>query len=306
MEFKILIDDYFSILTQESTLTPIANKKVLSIVNDYQDGSWHFDRFQKFIWNNIKETALSLRERNSLINEGEDSILTESAKNLRLSESVDDISRGSEIAEIVLYGLMRRHYKAIPIVPKIFYKQNSQDNAKGADSVHIVLEPNENFSLWFGESKFYNRIENARLSVIISSVKESLSLKKLKKENAIITSVSDINNYTEISEVLRNKIINSLSQNKSIDEIKPILNIPILLLYECGLTKSETHLTESYMNQIREFHKERATAYFKKQIEECSDVDLYSEIKFHIILFPVPEKEPIVEKFISKANVYRS
>jgi len=305
MDFQILINDIFSVLTIDKSLTPIEKKRVLSVINDFEDGKWHSARFQKFIWNNIKETALSYKERKALIAEGEDSILTESAKNLRLSETEDDFGKGSEIAEIVLYGIMKNHYKALPIVPKIFYKQNSQDNAKGADSVHIVIENNIDFSLWFGESKFYNSIENARLKKIIDSVKESLSLKKLKKENAIITSLSDINEFEEISEDLRKKIIESLSQKQTIDKIKPILNIPILLLYECPLTKAETHLTDAYMNSIKEVHKERATAYFKKQIEECSEIDLYSEIRFHIILFPVPEKEPIVNKFIAKAQIYR-
>lgn len=303
MDFKILIDDVFSVLTTDHNLTPVQNKKVLGIINDFEDGKWNYERFQKFIWNNIKETALSYKERKSLIAEGEDSILTEAAKNLRLTES-DNFGKGSEIAEIVLYGIMKKHYKALPIVPKIFYKQNSQDNAKGADSVHIVIENETNFSLWFGESKFYNSIENARLSNIIDSVKESLTLLKLKKENAIITS-SDLNEFNEISETLRNKIIQALSQNQSIDTIKPILNIPILLLYECEITKGETHLTTNYLKAIKEFQTERATAYFRKQIEELSHIDLYSEIKFHIILFPVPEKKPIVDKFIIKATSYR-
>ena len=49
---------------------------------------------------------------------------------------------------------MKHHYGALSAVPKIFYKQNVQDNAKGADSVHIVLNNND-FSIWFGEAKFY-------------------------------------------------------------------------------------------------------------------------------------------------------
>ncbi|HUC83321.1 MAG TPA: DUF1837 domain-containing protein [Flavisolibacter sp.] len=305
MDFQIIINDIFSVLTTDDTLTPIDKKKVLSIINDFENGKWHSDRFQKFVWNNIKETALSYKERQALISEGEDSVLTESAKNLRLSESEDDISRGSEIAEIVLYGIMKHHYRALPVVPKIFYKQNAQDNAKGADSVHIVVENDSEFSLWFGESKFYNGIENARLDKIIESVEESLSLKKLKKENAIITSVSDINDFTEISVDLRKRITAALAQKESIDTIKPILNIPILLLHECAITKAETHLTPEYLDAVKEFHRERATAYFKKQIIKCSHIDLYSEINFHIILFPVPEKKPIVEKFIAKATVYR-
>jgi len=305
MDFQILIDDVFSLLTQNKSLTPIERKRVLSIINDFEDGKWHSERFHKFVWNNIKETALSYKEREALIAEGEDSILTEAAKNLRLSESNADIGKGSEIAEIVLYGIMKHHYRALPIVPKIFYKQNTQDNAKGADSVHIIIESSNTFSLWFGESKFFNSIENSRLDTIIESIKDSLTLKKLKKENSIITSVSDINEFEEIPDDLRKKIVESLSQNQSIDKIKPLLNIPILLLHECPYTKAETHLSASYISSIKEFHKERATAYFKKQIEKCRDIDLYSEIKFHIILFPVPEKASIVNKFVAKANTLR-
>jgi hypothetical protein len=306
MDFKIIIDDIFTVLTNDSSLTPTDKKKVLSIINDFEDGKWHSDRFHKFIWNNIKETALSYKERIALISEGEDSVLTEAAKNLRLSDSPDDIGRGSEIAEILLYGIMRHHYNALPVVPKIFYKQNRQDNAKGADSVHIVIEGENTFSLWFGESKFYNNIENARLDKVIESVLDTLSLKKIKKENSIITSVSDINEFQEISTDLKLKIAKALSQNESVDNIKPLLNIPILLLHECSITQNETHLNDKYIESIKKFHKERATAYFKKQIEKCKNVDMYSEIKFHVILFPVPEKNSIVEKFIAKAGVYRT
>ena len=306
MHFEILINDFFSTVNLDSTITSIDNKKVLSICNDFENGLWRYEKFQKFIWNNIKETALSSKERSSLITEGEDSLLTESAKNLRLSESEDDIGRGSELAEIALYGIMKNVYGALPVVPKIFYKQNRNDNAKGADSVHIVVEGNDKFSLWFGESKFYNSIENARLDKIIASVKESLSIEKLKKENSIITNVSDLNDLDGICDSLKERIKNILSPNTSIDTIKPILNIPILLIYECKITKETTEFNEEYKNSIIEHQKIRATEYFKKQIDRCSDVHLYSEIKFHIILFPVPEKKPIIDKFILKAEAFRN
>lgn len=305
IKFEVLIDDIFSIVTNDATLSPIENKKVFSLVNDFEDGKWRHQRFLNFIWNNIKETALSYKERQSLALEGEDSVLTQAAVNLRLSDSDTDFGKGSEIAEIVLYGLMRSYYNAIPIVPKIFYKQNNNDNAKGADSVHIVIESETDFSLWFGESKFYNSIEDARLGTIINSVKESLTLKKLRKENAIITSLSDIYEYEEISESLRTRIVETLSQEKSIDTIKPILNIPILLLYECQITKEASELSDEYKQKVIEHQKDRATSYFKKQLKIAPEVHMYSQINFHIILFPVPEKEPIVKKFIAKAELYR-
>lgn len=305
MKFEVIINELFDVVNLDNTLSPTDNKSVLGIINDFEDGKWRFDKFQKYIWNNIKETALSHNERKALLEEGEDSVLTESAKKLRLVESIDAIGRGSEISEIVLYGIMKDHYSALPIVPKIFYKQNKKDEAKGSDSVHIVVESETTFSLWFGESKFYNSIENARLDKIVESVKDSISLDKIKKENSIITNLSDINDFEEISEELREKIKKSLSQDESIDNIKPILNIPILLLYECDKTKSETSLSDDYKNEVIDYHKERATQYFKKQIEKCDDVHLYEKIKFHIILFPIADKGKIVDKFIQKAKIYR-
>ena len=305
MDFEIIINELFEVINQDKSLEPIDNKKVLGIINDFEDGKWRYDKFQKFIWNNIKETALSYRERQALLQDGEDSVLTEAAKKLRLIEAEDAVGRGSEIAEIVLYGIMKRHYSALPIVPKIFYKQNNNDEAKGADSVHIVIEDDTSFSLWFGESKFYNSIENARLDTIVRSVKDSISLEKIKKENSIITNLSDINDFDEISAELKQNIKDCLSQNESIDKIRPILNIPILLLYECERTKSESSLSDSYIEDIKDYHKERATQYFKKQIEKCKEVHLYEKVNFHLILFPVAEKKKIVDRFINKAKVYR-
>lgn len=305
MKFEIIINNTFTEVNLDTTLNPTDNKSVLGIINDFENGEWRYEKFQKFVWDNITETALSHNERQALLSDGAGSILAESAKKLRLIESVDAIGRGSEIAEIVLYGIMKNHYSALPIVPKIFYKQNTGDEAKGSDSVHIVIESEDTFSLWFGESKFYNSIENARLDSIVSSVKDSISLEKIKKENSIITNLSDINDFEEISDDLRNKIKASLSQTESIDKIKPILNIPILLLYECEQTKSGKDLTKEYKQGIIDYHKDRATQYFKKQINKCTDVHLYEKINFHIILFPVAEKEKIVNKFIQIAKAYR-
>lgn len=305
MKFEVIVNEIFDDIKLDHELHPTTNKSVFGIINDYENGEWRYKRFQSFIWNNIKETALSYKERQALIQDGEGSVLIEAAKKLRLVEGEKAFGRGSEVAEIVLYGIMKDYYNALPIVPKIFYKQNENDEAKGADSVHIIVESADTFSLWFGESKFYNSIENARLDKIVESVKESISLNKIKKENGIITNLSDINDFQEISGDLRGKIKASLSQDASIDRIKPILNIPILLLYECEITKGNTEFSEEYKKSIIDHQKERATQYFKKQIEKCSDIHMYEKIKFHIMLFPVAEKEKIVSKFIQIAKVYR-
>jgi len=300
--FDILIDESFSTINTDSSLRPVKNKMVLSIINDFEDGSWRYKKFQSFIWDNIAETALSYQERESLLNH---SLLTAAAQNLRLTDKNDKIGNGSELAEIVLYGIMKYHYNALPVVPKIFYKQNAQDNAKGADSVHIVLEDNGDFSIWFGEAKFYNSIDDSRLDTIIQSVENSLKTNKLKKENSIITNVADIDYLINDVSLVEN-IKKALSPSNSIDNLKPKLHIPILLLHECKTTQNTTSLTPKYKNQILGFHKERAQAYFSEQISKISNsIHRYSEVKFHIILFPVPDKKNIVNKFLKTVKFYK-
>lgn len=304
MEFEILINDSFLNVQLDPILAPTRNKNILSLLNDFEDQDWRYNKFQQFIWNNIAETALSFKERESLIGLSSTQ-LAEAAKKLRLTDKVDDISNGSELAEIILYGIMKHYYKALPVVPKIFYKQNPQDNAKGADSVHIVLDDNNDFTIWFGEAKFYNSIEDSRLYEIIKSVKNSLQVDKLKKENSLVTDLADIDGLIIDSE-LRTKIKKILSTRESIDNMKPKLHIPILLLHQCEITKRSKNLTPEYKTEILNYHKERANSYFKKQISIIeSQISQYSDITFHIILLPVPDKKIIVDKFLANVEFHK-
>lgn len=304
MEFEILINNTFSEINSDDTITPIENKSVVSMINNFEDTEWRYNHFQNFIWDNIAETSLSHKERESLVN-NHHSLLTYAAKNLRLSDKAGDISKGSEIAEIVLYAIMKNHFNALPVVPKIFYKQNAQDNAKGADSVHIIIENGNDFSIWFGEAKFYNSIEDARIAEIITSVENSLSTEKLKKENSIITNVSDIDLLIG-DEPLRNAIKVALSPRESIDLIKPKLHIPILLLHECEITQKQNTISDEYKTELIEYHKNRAESFFRKQINKLGTLPHYPVIKFHLILFPVPLKKTIVDRFVSMADFYKN
>lgn len=303
MDFEILINNTFTDINTDTTLNPVSNKSVVSMINNFEATEWRYKHFQNFIWDNIAETSLSHRERESLVN-NHHSLLTYAAKNLGLSDKSGDISKGSEIAEIVLYAIMKHHFNALPVVPKIFYKQNAQDNAKGADSVHIVIENNTDFSIWFGEAKFYNSIEDARIPEIITSIDNSLLTEKLKKENSIITNLPDIDSLIG-DETLRNSIKSALSPRESIDLIKPKLHIPILLLHECKITQKQCEISDDYKSELIAYHKNRAESFFKKQLSKIGGIPHYSQIKFHLILFPVPLKKTIVDKFVSVADFYK-
>lgn len=299
--FEVLLDETLCSITSKGELINCINKRVLSLINDFEDRKWRYLQFQNYLWDNIAQTALSERERAALADQSHSSLIA-AARSLRLTDK-DDIGQGSEIAEVFLYGLMRHHFGALPVVPKIFYKQNAQDNAKGADSVHIVVD-GDDFTLWFGEAKFYSSIEDGRLDAIVSSVISSLQTSKLRKENAIITNTSDID-LLPMSSVVREKIRHALDLSESIDKIRPKIHIPILVLHECDITRSTAVLSDIYKKRIIDFHTQRAESYFFKQLSKSSSITLYDDTHFHIILFPVPSKKLIVDAFSKRVKFFR-
>ena len=300
--FDIVINKCLWGVNQEST-TPDLDKNdfLLSVINGFEDGKWRKSEFRKFIFDNIAQTGLSAEERDNLYSESPYTSLTESIKNLRLVDK--DNGKGSEIAEIVLYGIMRYHYHALPVVPKIFYKQNPNDNAKGADSVHIVLDDQGDFSLWLGEAKFYNDIADERLYDPIKSVFDTISTDRIKKENSIITNIRDLE-YVIIDPNIRKKVQTILRRDTSIDEIRKRLHVPVLLLHECSKTNKATELTEAFLNDIKEYHLNRAQKYFESQNnkQKKENIHGYEHIQFHLILFPVPQKKDIVNWFVERAK----
>lgn len=303
MDFDILVSDDFLNICTNNKIVIKNNKKIISFINDFEDGKWRTSKFFNFIWNNIAETALNHNERAALFDKSHEKLI-QSAKKLRLSEPADTIGRGSEIAEIMLYAIMKNHYGALPVVPKIYYKQNSQDNAKGADSVHIVVD-GDNYSLWFGEAKFFSNLNENNFYQITNSLSEALQTEKLKKENSIITGLSDLNGLG-IEKDLVDKIIQDLAPKNSIDNIKKIINVPIMVIHGCEITDKTPSFDEDYIAKIKSLYYEKANKYFLSQYNKLKNIPFYHQMKFHLILFPVPNKENIVQRFIKNVEYYKA
>ena len=312
-KFDILIDDSFVNFNPNSVeITPDINDFLVSLVNGFEEGHWMKKNFQNFIYNNIAETALKAEERIKIVDDSY-SCLVESAKHLRLidKDGVDeetkkkDKGRGSEIAEIVLYGIMKHHFNAIPAIPKIYYKQNDKMNALGDDSVHIVLTKDGDFQIWLGEAKFYNDLEDKRFGEPLDSIAQMLNPAIIRKEIGILTGLNELDVVLRDNLEMLEKVKSVLKNFTSIDEIKERLHVPILLLHECEITNCATRLSEEYKKKIIAYHYDRAINYFKKQIIKFKDYVDYDKINFHLILFPVPKKSEIVEWFISRAKTLR-
>lgn len=299
--FDVLVNDCFMNFNPDKVdVQPDDNDYLLSVVNGFEDGNWIKKNFQDFVFNKIAQTALNAEERDKCVDDNYTALI-EAAKHLRL---IEDKGKGSEIAEIVLYGIMKHFYKAISATPKIFYKQNDNDNAKGADAVHIVLTDDGDFQLWLGEAKFYNSIEDERFIEPLKSVNQMLSTPIIRKEVSVMTSLNELDNQIEDMQLV-NKIKDALQGGVSMDYIKPHIHVPILLLHKCDITAKTREMDESYIQDIIDYHKERATSFFKKQIKKLGNVAKYNFIQFHLILFPIPNKDEVVDWFINRAKIFK-
>lgn len=300
IKFEVLIpnESLYDLIEKNDCLK---NKYILSEINDFEDGSWRYERFNNYIMNNVALTTLSIEEQNK-IPENHFSSIQKACRNLRILSN-DDTGKGSEIAEILLYAVMKDYFHALPAVPKIFYKQNVNDYAKGADGVHIVLNEDD-FSLWYREAKFYKDF-SSQIDTIVDSVFNSLTSAKIRKENSVMTNLNDLNLILD-GNPQKDKILNFLKPDTSTDDIKKKLHIPIMILYECQITSQEINLTDEYKEKIKKEQLENAIKYFQKQDNKClSSVFNYESITFHLILFPVPNKTLVVDKFMNIAKVLR-
>ena len=65
-------------------------------------------------------------------------------------------------------------------------------------------------------------------------------------------------------------------------------------------------MSDEYKNKIIEYHKERAIKYFTKQLNKKDRIHLYEKITFHLIIFPIPNKNMIVETFLNHIDFYKN
>ena len=93
-----------------------------------------------------------------------------------------------------------------------------------------------------------------------------------------------------------------LDEDTTTDRLKPKLHVPIFILHECDKLSGKTDFDDALSSELIEYHKERANAFFKKQVKLLSGITKYDEISFTLILFPVPNKEEILDAYISRVR----
>ena len=114
-----------------------------------------------------------------------------------------------------MHAICRDFFETIPIAPRVFYKNSSNDVVKSFDMVHARFPKDSGIELWLGESKIYKKSSDA-ISDANSFVMKHLDQGFLTNEKLLIgPQISkSVPHYEEIIELFKSqtsldKLLNS-------------------------------------------------------------------------------------------------
>lgn len=278
----------------------LEEERLLGLANDYEDSKWRETLFFNKIMDYLKLCALSSEEKDKCQQSPYSSTKLAVSRLRNCTNSRSDSS--GEMGEILLYGIMHYYFHAVESVPKIFYKQNHNDLVTGADSIHIVLEEDD-FSFWLGEAKFYKNINRAMKSAV-SSVINMLDRAKLSKEKSYISGLLELKKCPTLSNY-QSEIEKILSGCSSVDNFRNKLHIPVLLVCEDKEVKEAKELNDELRQKLRNKYIQSASKFFEN-LKSCliEATHLIKGVKFHLIIFPVPNIKKINTKFTKTKNFF--
>lgn len=262
------------------------------LVSKFENGQWTDTPFRAFVWRHMKTACLTPSE-SAVIVGNPDEKLKDAVRRLR-KEKPQSKSRGSEIAEICLYGILKEFYGCSVAISKIFHKQNRNDTVKGADSVHFRISDDGAITYWYGEAKFYKSIGDLQINKIVESVADIFDEQKMEHENSIVIHSTDLGEALGSSEAGA-EVRDTFAQGMT-DKLKRRLHIPILLVYE--FKPDDIVDEESFRLKVKEHQEALAKAYYLEHIKKIGCLPYYTDVHFHLILFPVPLKKDLVDRFI--------
>lgn len=185
--------------------------------------------------------ALRFSEFQSINGDTAGAAISRAAKKVYASDKYK--SRG-EFGELILHGVLRDFFGAIPAVSKIYYKDSDNDTVKGFDSVHIV-ESGDEIEIWLGESKFYQDLGKA-IRDVTAEITDHLDRDFLRREFVAITSKLD-DAWPHSA-----RLTAMLDEGLSLDRIATSLVMPVFLTYDSDAVSDWDAVCRGYVEQVAE------------------------------------------------------
>lgn len=252
----------------------------------YEREEWRTQQLADHIMDWLPEFALTASEFSTLRHQNATKLIRSAAK--RVYESEKFRNRG-EFGEVLLHAAIRQVFDSLPAVSKIYYKSAKNDTVKGFDAVHVVGPP-EDLELWLGEAKFYNDISRA-ISDVVAELQAHLGTDYLRDEFSLI--VNKIDPKWPHADILRKL----LQPEVSLDEVFHRVCIPILLSYDSPCVSAHKACDVAY---AKAFEQE-----ITKHYAAFTGRDLPHEIRIHLFLLPLKQKEILVKVLDEKLKLWQ-
>ncbi|WP_296743050.1 DUF1837 domain-containing protein [Mesorhizobium sp.] len=190
-----------------------------------------------------------------------------------------------EAGEITLHAICRDYFDTIPIAPRVFYKNASNDVVKSFDMVHARFPVGGSLELWLGESKLYADSADA-ISDAISSVKSHIQQGFLTNEKLLLgPQISKTTPHYD-------EIIHIFKSQTSLDHFLSSSVFAIGIASNSNALSSATALTDAYRTSI--------ALEIDKLASKIDKSGLLSTIKIVLIYIPLLNKDAFVEEFDKK------
>ena len=190
-----------------------------------------------------------------------------------------------EAGEITLHAICRDYFNTIPIAPRVFYKNASNDVVKSFDMVHARFPPGGSLELWLGESKLYANASDA-ISDAISSVEAHIQQGFLTNEKLLLG--PQISKSTPHYD----EIVHLFKSQTSLDHLLDSSVFAICIASNSHALSNATALTDAYRASI--------SLEMDKLIGKINKSGPLSNIKIVLIYVPLLDKTAFVEEFDKK------
>lgn len=249
----------------------------------FESGQWRADQLARHLIEWLPEFALTYREIQALGPQNAVRLLTRAAHAIynTSTASATHRDRRGEIGEILLHAVIRQEFGTVPAISKFFFKDTANQTVHGFDSVHVVIDDTR-LELWLGEVKFYRDIARA-INAVVAELAQHFNNTYLTSEFTFIL------NKLDPSWPYYQRLANLLDRNTSLDTQVSSVVVPVFLTYESTVVHSNSQLCDSFLTllegELRSLHS------------DFSSQELPANIRIELILFPMGQKQDLVEAF---------
>lgn len=189
----------------------------------------------------------------------------------------DTYKNRGEFGELILHLLLRDFQNTIPLISKIYFKDNNDVPAHGFDGVQISINGDEK-KLWLGESKLYNSGSRG-VSELAKDIEKHVNADYLRREFALISkklpeATPEIEYWREL-----------MDKHQRLDVILNGIVVPMVCTYDSDLFKKHNDNTPEYFKDFEEEATRLFSSFDSKKPK--------SDIEIVLMLLPVPSKDEL-------------